>query len=90
MYFLKLSRGDSFRCEYSYLGDIRSIIPEDVHVMALTATATNSTRQAIIESLSMDKPVIVSIPPVNDNYLLRSAEDRYLLCICTNMQQTES
>ena len=46
---------------------MRSIIPENVNVMALTATATKSTRHEIIKSLDMQKPVIVSVPPVKDN-----------------------
>ena len=35
--------------------------------MALTATATRSTRTKIIRSLDMQKPVIVSVPPVKKN-----------------------
>ena len=61
------NRGDSFRREFSRLGEVRSIIPENVHVMALTATATKSTRAEIIKSLDMQRPVIVSIPPIKDN-----------------------
>lgn len=37
--------------------------------MALTATATIATKQVIIRSLSMHKPVIVSLPPVNSNII---------------------
>ena len=32
-----LCRGDSFRMEFSHLGEIRSIVPRGVHLMALTA-----------------------------------------------------
>ena len=44
-----------------------SVIPENVNIMALTATATVSTRREIIKILDMQKPVIVSIPPIKDN-----------------------
>jgi hypothetical protein len=43
------------------------MIPERVCVMALTATATLSTRRFIIKSLSMQKPAVVYIPPVKSN-----------------------
>ena len=55
-----LCRGDTFRPEFSHLGEVRSIVPESVHVMALTATATNTTRAAIIKILDMQKPIIIN------------------------------
>lgn len=58
-------RGESFRREFSRLGEVRSVIPEHVNVMALTATATTSSRAEIIQSLDMQNPVIV--PPIKDN-----------------------
>ena len=60
-------RGDSFRMEFSHLGEIRSIVPRDVHLMALTATATLSTSKYIIGNLSMQDPAIVYSPPVKKN-----------------------
>ncbi len=47
-------RGEKFRTEFSHLNEFRSIIPETVSVMALTATT--STRNFIINSLSMQMP----------------------------------
>ena len=67
MVFYLYFRGDCFRREFSRLGELRSVIPENVNVMALTATATVSTRREIIKILDMQKPVIVSIPPIKDN-----------------------
>ena len=55
--------------EFSNLGEIRSIIPENVHVMALTATATLSTQKIIMKSLSMESPAIIYIPPVRNNVM---------------------
>ena len=60
-------RGDRFRREFSRLGELRSIIPEHVHVMALTATATVSTRKEIIKSLDVQDPVIVSVSPMKES-----------------------
>ena len=39
------------------------IIPESVNVMALTATATKTTRASIIKMLDMQTPTIVSVHP---------------------------
>ena len=66
---LSLFWGQSFRKEFSHLGEIRSIIPLNVHVMALTATATLSTRHYIMDTLSMktENTHIVYVPPVKDN-----------------------
>ncbi|KAL5506244.1 hypothetical protein EMCRGX_G007846 [Ephydatia muelleri] len=59
--------GDSFRPEFSRIGDIRSIKPSDVRIMALTATATNTTRKVVISRLCMEDPVIVYVPPTKTN-----------------------
>ena len=40
------------------LSELRSVIPENVNVMALTATATVSTKREIIKILDMQKPVM--------------------------------
>ena len=49
------------------LGDVRSLIPDTVHVMALTATATKRTRQAVIKLLKMVHPKVVSVSPNKPN-----------------------
>ena len=59
--------GGQFRRDFSYLGEVSSIIPESVKVMALTATATDTTRNAIIKTLNMQKPKIVSVSPQKHN-----------------------
>jgi ATP-dependent DNA helicase RecQ len=62
-----LYRGNSFRKEFSALSEVRSIVPETVHIMALTATATIATRSYIIKNLCMHRPTIVYVPPVKGN-----------------------
>ena len=60
-------RGETFRKEFAKLGDVRSLIPESVRVMALTATATKSTRRAVIKQLKTIQPKIVSVSPNKPN-----------------------
>ncbi len=57
-------RGDFFRREFSMLGEVRSLIPPlEVHIMALTATASVKTRDRIIKILGMDNPCVISVSP---------------------------
>ena len=60
-------RGETFRREFAQLGELRSLVSSDVHVMAMTATATCTTRKAIFKVLHMVKPKIVYVKPVRDN-----------------------
>ena len=63
-------QGDRFLREFSHLGEVRSITPEHVSVMALTATATVSTRKEIIKSLDMQILLLCQCP-----------QRKHLLCI---------
>ena len=67
MYNFHLCRGEEFRKEYSRLGEVRSILPHNVHVMALTATATKTLRRDVYDVLGMENPVLVSVSPDKDN-----------------------
>ena len=49
------------------LGEIRSLLPPSVRVMALTATATNAVRCSVTRTLGMDKPVVVALSPCKAN-----------------------
>ena len=60
-------RGDEFRKEYSRLGEMRSILSGDVHLMALTATATKTLRSDIVKGLGMKNPVVVAVNPDKAN-----------------------
>ena len=66
-------RGDDFRVEFSRLGEVRSLIPKDVNVMALTATATRSLRGAVCKTLGMDNPVVVTVSPDKTNMVFSVA-----------------
>ena len=50
--------GEMFRREIANLGKIRSLIPSNIQLMALIATATKQSRQAICHTLGMKKPVV--------------------------------
>lgn len=60
-------RGDTFRTTLKRIGEIRSLLPQHVHVMALTATATRKLLIAVEGILGMKKPVVVSVPPCKAN-----------------------
>ena len=62
-------RGDSFRKAYAHLGDIRSLLPSGVNVMALTATATSDTYKIVCQRLSLMDPVIIGCPPNQQNIM---------------------
>ena len=51
------------------LGEVRSLIPPDVHIMAVTATAKNETRARVIKILGMDNPSVISVSPHKQNVI---------------------
>ena len=67
-------RGDTFRKEFSNIDEARSIIPRNVNLMALTATATRSTREAIQKSLCMTNCCVISKLPnkLNIKYSIKT------------------
>ena len=52
-------RGDSFRREFANFGEVSRLLP-NINTMALTATASKSTRRAICRSLAMKIVLLVS------------------------------
>ncbi len=68
-----LCRGDDFRTEFARLGEVRSLLPPSVGIMALTATATNSLRRAVVKTLGMLNPVIIATSPDKPNLVLTVA-----------------
>ena len=59
--------GEEFRVAFAQIGDLRSLIPKRVNVMALTATATSVTFSAVCSRLAMDKPTLIAFSPNRDN-----------------------
>lgn len=67
-------RGSTFRKAFSRIGEVRSIIPQHVHMMALTATATKSTRRSILQKLGMNNATIINVSPEKSNIYLSVCE----------------
>ena len=59
--------GDECRKTFAQIGDIRSLIPSSVKVLALTATATCETYYVVTSQLSMNEPRLIAMPPFRDN-----------------------
>ena len=66
-YCVCIFRGDNFRQEFSNLGEIRCLIPPSINLLALTATATVTTRKKIQCILGMKDPVIIAVSPDKAN-----------------------
>ena len=58
-----LCRVDEFCEAFSNISDIRSLIPDNVHIVALTATVTTGSFRTISERLSLKDPVLVGTKP---------------------------
>ena len=66
---LFLHRGKTFHVALDRIGEVRSILPPGVCVMALTATATRTLRYAVSATIGMRNPFIVAIPPCKRNMM---------------------
>ena len=62
-------RGDTFRPALLRIGEIRSLLPPNVNVLALTATASTELRIQIAKMLSMKNEVVVSLSPCMPNIM---------------------
>ena len=60
-------RGDNFRVAFSHIGDLRSILPDDVRILALTATSTTEILKAVKTRLSLDDPPVIGVSPNRAN-----------------------
>lgn len=73
-----MCRGDKFRQAFATIGELRSIIPSCVHLIALTATATKETLQVVTARLSLEKPVVIGISPNRSNIKLSVVDTKDL------------
>lgn len=60
-------RGESFRTEFLRLGEVRSILPHSVHMMALTATASATLRRSVTTTLGMHNIALIEVSPDKAN-----------------------
>ena len=73
MYVIKLLLyygSDEFRTEFYHRGEVRSLVPPQVNVVALTATAAKSLRTRVCCTLGMKDPYVVTISPHKCNIVL--------------------
>ena len=56
-------RGEGFRPAFSKLGEIRSLLKPDVHVLAMTATAETRTKLCITAKLQLKPPIYIEQSP---------------------------
>ena len=66
-YILCFNRGDQFRTAFAEIGELRSIIPSGVPVVALTATCTHAINRRITDCLSLSEAVTVAVSPEREN-----------------------
>ena len=57
--------------EFSHLGEVRSLLPPNVKIMALTATATITLRSEICGVLGMKDQYVVTVSPEKNNVILQ-------------------
>ena len=62
-------RGDTFRKVMLRTGEIRSLIPRAVRMVALTATATSKLRTQVALTLGMINEIVVSLYPCKPNIM---------------------
>ena len=67
--YSNFNRGETFRGTLLRLGEIRSILPEGVPIMALTATATRTLQHEIARILGMCGPTVISVSPCKINIM---------------------
>lgn len=67
--FALLHRGETFRKLLLRMGEIRSLIPDKVNIMALTATATVKLRKDASRIIGMRNELVVSKSPCRSNIM---------------------
>lgn len=80
--FAILFRGDEFRSTFAEIGSVRSLIPQCVKILALTATATKETLESVKNRLSLQDPAIIGLPPdrINIKYIVKECPSIKDLC----------
>ena len=64
-----LFRGQTFRTVLDRIGEVRSILPDGLNIMALTATATKTLRYSVSRTIGMHNPFVIAIAPCKKNIM---------------------
>ena len=83
-----MSRGESFRLDYLRLGELRSIIPSNVNVLALTATASSLVFEAASSVLHMRSPAVIAAPPDRPNIFLSVINRKEIMEVVQDIAST--
>ena len=67
-------REDEFQLAFARIGELRSIIPENIGVMVFTATVTNNMLKVIKERLSLRELALIGLPSSQRNITLQNRE----------------
>ncbi len=57
----------AFRKWFAHIQEVRSLLPSQTPIMALTATAVKKTRDVILRTLGITKPIIITTSPNRTN-----------------------
>ena len=60
--------------EFSHLGEVCSLLPLKIKIMALTATATMTLRSEICNVLGMKDQHVVTVSPDKSNVILQVSQ----------------
>ncbi|XP_019861292.1 PREDICTED: uncharacterized protein LOC105315307 isoform X1 [Amphimedon queenslandica] len=63
--------GSTFRDSLERIGEVRSLLPSSVPVMALTATATHQLRLDLSRIIGLKNPVMIVQPPCKPNLMYK-------------------
>lgn len=77
--------GDEFRIALAHIGELRSLIPSSVHIIALTATATLQIVKVVAERLSMVNPILVALSPHRQNITYKVQQKTNVDTFCTSL-----
>ena len=64
---VSFSRGQSFHKVLHETGNLQSLLPKFVNMMALTAIVTKEILSCVVERLSMESLEVVGMPPNQEN-----------------------
>lgn len=70
---------------FAKLGNVRSLLPDKVNILALTATATKATLECVTSRLAMDKPTVIGLPPDRPNIKLSVQPCPSILTLCKQL-----
>ena len=70
----KFTRGDTFRSTLRRIGEVTSILPASINIMALTATASKSLRYIVSKVVGLDNPYIIAMCPRKSNIMYSVSE----------------